>query len=250
MNDGLLGDAPGILAIGTLIVGLSGVVKGAMGVGMGMIAVPLLSLLVSPSQAIGLMVMPVLLSNLSQAAEGGSPLYCLKRFRWLIALQLLAMVLTVWLTSQLLPNQLELAFAGAILMLVLLMASRPNFVVQNHQEGWVGGFAGVMAGLLGGISSLTSPILISYLMALKLTRDEFIRSISVIYLFGSVSMYASMLWFGRFGWTEVALSCFAVVPMLLGLFVGKRIRSRLSEEMFRVALLLFLGTLALTLLCK
>lgn len=250
MVDGLMPADMGLLVYGALIIALAGVVKGAMGVGMGMVAVPMLSLLVSPSQAIGVMVMPVLLSNLSQAVEGGAPFERLKRFRWLIAAQLLTMVFTVWMTSRLLPNQLKGIFAGAILLSVVLMASRPNFVVPSHHERWTGTLAGAVAGVFGGISSLTSPILVSYLMALKLKRDDFIRGISVIYLFGSVSMYASMLWFGRFGWIEIAISCLGIVPMMMGFFVGKRIRYRLSDRLFRTLLLLFLTGLACTLLVK
>jgi len=45
----------------TFVVG--GVVKGVLGVGLPLLAVPLLSLLMAPTHAMGLLVMPVLLSN-------------------------------------------------------------------------------------------------------------------------------------------------------------------------------------------
>jgi len=69
------------LLAGAAIVLAAGVVKGAMGVGMGMLAVPMLSLFVPPAQAIGLMVVPVLWSNVVQTIERGSPIYRVKR-RW------------------------------------------------------------------------------------------------------------------------------------------------------------------------
>lgn len=233
-----------------LIVLAAGVVKGAMGVGMGMVAVPMLSLFVPPAQAIGLMVMPVLLSNVVQAVERGSPMFSIKRFRWLMGSQLVSIWLTVRLTADLSADQMQVAFACAILISVLLMAGRPNLRIEPHHETWTSLLAGALAGVLGGVSSLTSPILITYLMALQLKRDEFIGSISVIYLFGSVGMYASMIWFGRFGLYELLVSSVAILPMLLGLGLGKRIRLRLSEKLFRSSLLIFLSALALVLLFK
>lgn len=87
-------------------------------------------------------------------------------------------------------------------------------------------------------------------MALKLEREQFIGSISVIYLFGAVFMYSAMIWYGRFGAFELLVSCATVVPMLLGLAMGKRIRYRLSEKGFRALLLVFLTVLGTALLFK
>jgi uncharacterized membrane protein YfcA len=49
---------------------------------------------------------------------------------------------------------------------------------------------------------------------------------------------------------ELLVSCATVVPMLLGLALGKRIRYRLSEKRFRALLLAFLLVLATVLLFK
>lgn len=235
---------------GAAIVLAAGIVKGAMGVGMGMLAVPMLSLFVPPAQAIGLMVVPVLWSNMVQTVERGSPIHNIKRFRWLIVSQLLSVVLTVRLTSSLTAREMNVVFACALLLSVSLMATRPNVRIPPRHETAASVLAGITAGVMGGVSSLTSPVLITYLMALSLKREEFIGSISVIYLFGSVSMYAAMIWFGRFGAFELLVSCAAVLPMLLGLAWGKKIRDRLSEKLFRVLLLTFLAGLATVLLSK
>jgi len=49
---------------------LGGLVKGTLGVGLPLVVLPLLSLLLPAPRAMGLLVMPVLLSNLWQAIEG------------------------------------------------------------------------------------------------------------------------------------------------------------------------------------
>ena len=90
----------------------------------------------------------------------------------------------------------------------------------------------------------------SYLMALRLPREEFVGSISIIYLMGSVPMYTAMLWWGRFGWSEVGVSVLAMVPVYLGLSVGNHLRSHLSELVFRRLMLVFLTLLAVLLCFK
>jgi uncharacterized protein len=59
-----------------------------------------------------------------------------------------------------------------------------------------------------------------------------------------------MFWFHRIGVTDLGYSALALLPMGIGLALGKRIRNRLDESLFRNALLIFLSGLALVLLFK
>jgi len=72
---------------------VGGVVKGTLGVGLPLVVVPLLSLLFDAPMAIGLLVLPVLVSNGLQAIEGGRLIFALKRFGTLIGAQFFA---TLW----------------------------------------------------------------------------------------------------------------------------------------------------------
>lgn len=228
---------------------VGGIVKGAMGVGLPTVVLPMLSLIVPGTQAMGLLVMPVLLSNFWQAIEGGNWRYSLGRFGSLVGVQLLFTVATVKLTVGFSVAIFNVFVAVAVLSAVGLMFVKPNQVTPG-QERWMGPVVGAIAGVMGGVSSLTGPIIITYLMALRLKREEFIASISIIYLFGSLPMYIVMLWYGRFGFNEVALSALALLPMFAGLRFGKAIRQFLSEFAFRRVLIGFLVILAVMLVVK
>ncbi|WP_342131618.1 sulfite exporter TauE/SafE family protein [Hydrogenophaga sp. OTU3427] len=239
-----------LLTLCALAFVLGGVVKGALGVGLPLVAVPLLSLWLPSPQAIALLVAPVLLSNLWQAVEGGRLRGSLRRFGGLIAAQCLATVLTVRLTLSLSVQQLNVMLALAVLLAVALMAWQPSLRISPERERVVGVGVGLLSGLLGGVSSLTGPVIITYLMALKLPREDFIGSISIIYLSAAVPLYGAMLLFGRIGASELALSVLALLPMGLGLLAGKAVRRRLDEILFRRVLLAFLCVLAALLLFK
>lgn len=244
----MIPDLPWLLFLTALLAG--GLVKGALGVGLPLVAVPLLSLGMPPHMAIALLVVPVLASNLWQALEGGRLLPSLQRFGGLIAAQFLATVLTVRMTLALSASQLNALLAGAVLLAVALMAWKPTLQISAQRERVVGVGVGLLSGLLGGVSSLTGPIIITYLMALQLRRDAFVGSISIIYLSGALPLYGAMLLFGRLGVGELTGSLLALLPMAAGLLAGKALRQRLDDNRFRRVLLVFLVVLALLLLFK
>jgi uncharacterized protein len=227
-----------------------GTVKGALGAGLPLVAVPLLSLWVPAPQAIGLVVFPVLSSNLWQAVDGGRLIQSLKRFRGLIAAQVIATFLTVRMTLALTASQMNVFLAFALLLAVVVMALKPTLHVPPHKEMPVGVGVGLFSGLLGGVSSLTGPIIITYLLALRLDRETFVASISVIYLAAALPLYGALLWFDRIAVTDFALSAVALLPMAMGMAMGKVLRQWFNEALFRKLLLVFLAVLAVLLLLK
>lgn len=235
-----------LLIFGAFVLG--GTVKGALGVGLPLVTVPVLSLWLPIGQAIGLMVMPVLLSNLIQSTEGAGLQGNLRRFGGMIATQFVVTIVAVRLTLAMSPSELEKMVAVSLLIAVGLMAFTPQFTVNPRHEGAAGIGVGALSGLLGGISSLTGPLVIAYLMALRLNREAFVGSISVIYLCGAIPLYAAMLYFGRIGLGDIGLSILALAPMGAGLLMGRALRTRVNEAIFRKLLLLFLTVIAILLL--
>jgi uncharacterized membrane protein YfcA len=229
---------------------LGGCVKGALGVGLPLVAVPMLSLWIPSPQAIGMMVVPVLTSNFWQAMDGGRLLQSLKRFRVMICVQIVATVLTVRMTLALSNAQLGALMGCVLLLAVAIMTLQPTLRVSANREEAVGAGVGLASGLLGGVSSLTGPLVITYLLSLKIDRDTFVASISVIYLAASLPLYGAMLWYHRIALGDIAMSGVAMLPMAGGLYLGKLLRQRLPEALFRRVLLVFLTILALILLLK
>lgn len=244
----LVGDFPWLI-FGLAIL-LGGSVKGALGVGLPLVAVPLLSFVLPSIQAIALMAVPVLMSNIWQASEAGNVRYSLSRFGSLISAQLVTTLLAVRFTLSLSPSGLNTMLAVSVLLAVALMAYQPNMRISPKREHIAGAGVGALSGMLGGVSSLTGPVIITYLMALKLPRNQFVGSISIIYLTGSLPLYGAMAWYGRFGIADLVLSVVALAPMSLGLILGKSVRQRLNESLFRKILLGFLTMLALLLVFK
>ena len=165
---------------------------------------------------------------------------------WLLAAQFVTMFVTVWWTTEMSPDTLRPLVGG------LGIVSRRVAGVQAGVSYFSCPRAMVECGrwrsgrLCWRRVLVDCPVVIAYLMALSLKRDAFVGHVSVTYFFTAVPMYATMLWFGRFGTTEMLISCIAMIPMLIGLRLGKRVRQYLNEVLFRrilVSCLVLLGLL-------
>jgi uncharacterized membrane protein YfcA len=240
----------GVWALGMLAFLLGGLVKGTLGVGLHLVVVPLMSLAVPSPLAISLVVVPVLASNLWQAWDSKAPMENVRRFSPLLMALFVATVITVPMTLALSVKSLNVMLAVAVITAVLLMALNPKLNVSPRHEKVYSLAVGALSGVMGGISSLTGPIMITYLMALRLSRESFVGTMSVIYLCGSIPLYIAMALVGRLGLGEFLLSGLAMVPVMMGMAVGKRLRVHLSELLFRRTLLVFLSLIALALLLK
>lgn len=227
---------------------LGGVVKGTLGVGLPLLAVPLMALIIPSSRAMGLVAVPVILSNIWQMIDTKLVFHGWRRFWPLIGMQFISTIVTVKLTSSLSVQHMNWLVAFSMILAVSLMISKPSFEINALQEKKVSAFIGVISGILGGISSLTGPVVITYLMALKLNREDFIGCISLIYLASGLPLYGAMLYYQRIDALDLGYSTMALIPMAIGLMMGKLIRNMLSESIFRRVLYLYLICVAIALI--
>lgn len=246
---GVLQD-PSVLALAVLAFALGGLVKGILGVGLPLVVVPLLSLVAPSPTAIALVSVPVVFSNVLQVWQAAPGSRQIKRFWPLTFCLVVATVVTVPMTLALSPKALNAMLAVAVLLAVAAMTFNPTITISPERERLVSAGIGLLSGLLGGVSSLTGPVIITYLSSLRLSREQFVGTISVIYLFAMLPLYLAMAAVGRLGVSELGLSLVACLPMFAGMAVGKRLRYRLSEAVFRKLLLGFLVLVAIGLLLK
>jgi uncharacterized membrane protein YfcA len=243
--------ATALLALGVATAFLvGGLVKGLLGVGLPLVVVPLLALMMPSPKAIALMGIPILVSNVVQSIDGGHTRYALRRFAWLIVPMVVFTALTVRLTFRLPVATLNTLVACALLLAIAMMVWHPRLEIDARGERRWGLAVGSLSGLLGGVSSMMGPLLITYLVALRLDRERFIGSISVLYLAGALPLFGSMIGLGVMGLPEAVLSGLALLPMFAGMWLGKRVRHRVSEQAFRRLLLAFLTAVALLLLAR
>jgi len=235
-----------MLAGAVAITLFAGVVKGALGFAMPMIMISGLGSLMPVELALAGLILPTLITNLSQALRQG----------WRAALgsvqvfwrMLLVMVLLLLVSAQLVPFVSEpilLAILGVPISLFALsqLAGKTIVVPVAHRRRgqWI---SGAIGGAYGGLSGVWGPPIMAYLIALDMSKHDMVRILGVVFLVGAVTMVAGHAASGVLTAQSLAFSALLVVPAMLGLAIGYRIQDRLDAARFRrwtLVMMVFLG---------
>lgn len=223
---------------------LAGAVKGVIGLGLPTVSLALLTVALGLPEAMALLIVPSLATNIWQAAVGGHGGAVLRRI-WPF---LLAAGATVWLGAGAL-TRVDLAFLSALLGLLLVvyagagLAGR-QFTLTPGAERWAGPLLGAVNGVLTGMTGSFVVPGVMYLQALGLPREALIQAMGMLFTVSTLALAAALGGNGLLTAELGALSAAALLPAIVGMAVGQRIRRLLPEQRFRqvfFAALLALG---------
>jgi len=227
-----------------------GLVKGVVGIGLPLIAVPVIALVFPVPVAVSVLAMPILGSNLLQTRQGVGPRPALKRF-WLM---IVCMVVGILLGAQMLvaldEARLNLVLGGLLLGFVALQLLPLKIEVPPQREKPLGAVIGAAAGLIGGLSSFYGPLLVMFLMTLRLPKETFIPSIALLYFIGGATLYGSLAAYSFLTPPVLIASLAGFAPVYLGLEMGRRLRGHLDERLFMRAVQLVLAVIGFSMIAK
>jgi uncharacterized protein len=228
------------IIIATVVCGLivAGVLKGIIGVGMPVVALPLLSLFIDIKSAAMLLSMPLIFSNVPQAIEGGKTGRCFMQLMPVILGTIPGLFLGVRVLLVVDANVaksivgLVLIGVGAVTLLAPKLQLHSRLVLPT---GITFGFFG---GILGGVAAMAGPLVFIFLLAKGLSGKAFTKEAS-LYLVVSAVLLAIFLTASRqFNWLDVLVSAAATLPVTLGMYVGQHMRDKIAPETFRTLVLI------------
>ncbi|MEX0752659.1 MAG: sulfite exporter TauE/SafE family protein [Xanthobacteraceae bacterium] len=222
---------------------LAGAVKGVLALGLPLVGLPLLTLVVDVPTAVAVLMIPLVLSNLIQAVEGEGTLVLLRRF-WPLILCLMGGILIGTALFVRLDRQLLMLTVGTLTILLSTAAIlQPQLAIPSRYESWLGPVTGLVAGVIGGMSTLFGPLLALYVVGLRPPRDVFVKAISLLYLIAASTLTVGGIAQGATNARLLIWSAAAMIPVYLGMLIGRRIRPWIDPERFR---LMVLGVVWLT----
>ncbi len=201
------------------------------------ITIALTSLVLPLTEAIALIALPTIFTNVWQAAVGGQ-FWAILRRQWPLILPLtIVLYLTVWLIGQKGPNWAFLVLAAVLIVYSGLGLLRIRLHIHADLERFLAPVIGVASGFVAGLVGVPIIPLMPYLQGLDIKPSELVQTLGVVLCATSLTLTASLLFFGLLDGPRAIVSAAAVVPALVGMWVGQRIRLRLSVEQFRLAVL-------------
>ncbi len=226
---------------------LGGLVKGIVGVGLPMIAVPLMSFVLPPYVAAALVVLPVFPANILQVRAGGALGSKIKRF-WPLTLGIVCGTFAgapILIAAN--PKVLQFIVACLVGLYVVQRLFRREFVIRPQHEKRTSLAAGFFTGGIGGITMLIGPLITVYMASLKLQRDVFVGSIALVYLVTTLSIGVALASFDQLTTSLMIASLLACIPATLGFITGAWCRRFVSQQWFEKVLTTMIAAIALSL---
>ena len=220
-----------LAVVGTFLI--AGTVKGVIGLGLPTVSLALLTVAVGLPQAMALMLVPSFVTNVWQAVVGGHGLTILRRIWPFLAMA----TVTVWLGATAL-TRIDLAWLSALLGALLVVYAVMNLAgfrirVTTRQEVWVGPLIGSANGVLTGMTGSFVVPGVLFLQAIGLPRDLLIQAMGMLFTVSTLALAGALQGSGLLTVELGAVSAAAVLPAIVGMVVGQRLRKRLSELLFR-----------------
>ena len=226
---------------------VAGLVKGVTGMGLPTVAMGLLGMVMPPAAAAAMLIIPSFVTNVWQLLAGPA----IARLVWRLWAMMLAVVLCTVAGASLLvrvdPKWSELALGVALVIYAGYALIAPTLSVPSRLERWLSPVVGVVTGTITGATGVFVMPAVPYLQALQLSKDDLVQALGLSFTVSTVALAGGLLAHGAFGVDQLGLSTLALVPALVGMWLGQIVRRRISPKRFRQFFLSFLLLLGLEL---
>ena len=216
----------------------AGTAKGLIGVGMPIVAMPLVSHVIDLPAAVALLSIPLVLSNLRQAVEGGGTLAALRQMAPLLLGFCLGIVVGVKVLMSLDASWLKPVVGCALLLAGITAVAKPELTLSPREERVVAPIAGALGGIFGGLAALSGPIVFVYLLATSRDKNLFVKHASLYLVFASTVLLLVMSSHADVSLADAGISLASALPVLAGMALGSKVRPYVSIRLFRLLILL------------
>ncbi|WP_312966784.1 sulfite exporter TauE/SafE family protein [Acinetobacter gerneri] len=217
-----------------VVFAIAGMIKGTIGLGLPAVSMGLLTLVISPFQAATLLIIPSMVTNFWQLFAEGNVLRLIRRFWPMLAGIIVGSIWSVFPTLGHSQFHSE-ALLGAMLALYglygLFAKSMPNLAPY---EKWLGPIVGYLGGALTVATGVVVIPVVPYLQGLGQKRDDLVQSLGLAFTVSTICLavflHQNPVENIPLDWK---LSFIALIPSLIGMWAGTKIRYRIPEQKFR-----------------
>jgi hypothetical protein len=225
-----------------LIVGLgvAGFAKGTTGMGLPLLATPILAGAFGPKAAVVIVTIPVFAANSILLLQGWRRLEVLRTIAPIIVASAVGAAIGVNLLALL--DQRTFAILISIMVAVFLLRGDRLFGDDPgaRRARVLGPAVGFASGVLQGTTSIASPLIGSFFHARKLDRHDYVIVLVAIFELNAVVQLAGYALLGLYTPNIVAIGLLGLVPTLLALMAGIFFRARLDQARFRQLIVVLL----------
>jgi uncharacterized protein len=223
-------------------------VKGVIGMGFPVIAVPIAAQFLDPQTTVVAITIPAFLMNVSQVIQGGVSYTTFRRFLPTIGMAMPGSVMGTALLAKA-PGSLIICMLGIIVTLYAALSLwRLQLVIQPSRERQIGAVVGLGAGLIGGATGMFAPPIVIFMSALQLPKTTFVSTVSLCFIAGQIPQLLGLLGFRLITGPRLSMAALACLVSVGGFVAGVRLQQAISQQVFAKVVLVVLLLVGINLL--
>jgi hypothetical protein len=221
-----------LLLVGAVLI-LAGFVKGLLGLGLPTVAIGVLATRISPAQALAIVIVPAIVTNIWQTFAGPY-LKDVSRRLWPL---MVGVCLGIWLGAGLMIG--AYARYGTLVLGTLLMSygtiglGNIRFHVAPAREHVVGGIVGLVTGFVAAFTGVQVIPSMPFMHAVGMEKDELVQALGIFFTVSTVAMSYNLNEAGLLTSATLLPAGVAMAGAFAGMVVGQLVRARLDAEAFR-----------------
>lgn len=227
---------PQLILIFAAIFLVAGIIKGFLGIGLPASAMGFLTLYLPPAEAIPLLWLPILVTNILQFTRAPYKREIVSEYAWFAV----AIIVSIFITALFIADYPAALLTVAIGFAMVIFALNSLFgftIPMGTGKPWQI-VMGILSGILGGLSSIWSPVVVMYMVATNVPKERFIGAIGFIFLAGAIALGGGQIVAGLITLPVLIKSAVALVIVVIGFRVGEILRGRISQNQFRTVILI------------
>ncbi|MBE0129481.1 sulfite exporter TauE/SafE family protein [Citrobacter amalonaticus] len=233
-----------------LIFILAGFVKGVTGMGLPTVAMGLLGMFMPLPIAAALLVIPSFVTNVLQLFTGPKVMLVIRRL-WLMMLLIVAgTVAASPLLIRINPAWSAFGLGVALIVYAVFALVSPSLAVSQNREKWLSPVIGGITGVITGATGVFVMPAVPFLQSLHFSKDELIQALGLSFTVSTIALAAGLYLHDALRIEQFSLSLMSILPALAGMWLGQKVRARISAMRFRQCFLLFLIVLGMELISR
>jgi uncharacterized membrane protein YfcA len=229
-------------------ISLGGFTKGVISFGLPLVSLPILSFVLNPKQAIFLLFFTVIAVNLREIKFNNFESY---KKVYFLSLGVFIGIIIGSILFHKIENNLISQFIGFMIVLTAIinftnLKIEKKFLLNKYFSTLYGLFCGVV----GGITTLVGPLIAVYIVSLKLKKEEFSELISLTIFSCLIPIYSVFFIYQPVSVNDFLISLSLVIPAVLMQKFGFKIRTILSQDIFKKIILVVLTVIGSAVIFK
>lgn len=232
-------------ATGAVAFFLAGFVKGVVGFGFPIIVLVILTLTIGLFEALAILIVPTLVTNIWQAFSGPYWSAVMQRMWLYFACAVAGILVASRFLTAVNVDLLTGLLGGVLFFFALSRLFSFRIAVDRAKEPFLSVVLGTINGGLTGFTGSFMVPSVLYMHALGFSKDMLVQAMGMFFAISTLTLTVSLGSNSLLGVENLKLSFVALLPSFVGIFAGRRARDKVDEVLFQkifMSALLLLGS--------